>query len=153
MGTEGAEMGAEMGADMERDIKKKVRGNRGRDRAAEGMAAEGTAAGAGIRDGSEGTGSGAGGARGEAVGEGYTFEGAFARLEEIVQQLESGDAPLQDALALFEEGVRMARLCSERLDEAETRIRVLMEDEAGSLEEVPWDGAGHGRPEGWDGID
>lgn len=133
-----------MDADMERDIKKKARGNPGRD-----GEAEGTPGGAEARDRSEGTGSDGG----EAGGEGYTFEGAFARLEDIVQQLESGEAPLQDALALFEEGVRMARLCSERLDEAETRIRVLMEEEDGSLEAVPWDGGGHGRPEGWDDVD
>lgn len=94
------------------------------------------------------------GPRGREAGtEGYTFELAFARLEEIVQQLEAGDAPLQDALALFEEGVRMARLCSQRLDEAETRIRVLMEGEDGSLYEAPWDGGRQGGPEGWEGID
>lgn len=132
-----------MGVDMEPGLPKEGR-RRARKSTGPGNPMEGTS-----DSGSQGAGSQESGA----AGEGYTFEGAFARLEEIVQQLEAGDAPLQDALALFEEGVRMARLCSQRLDEAETRIRVLMEGEDGSLQEVPWDGAGHGRPEGWEGID
>ena len=41
-----------------------------------------------------------------------TFEQAMARLEEIVKQLEQGDAPLEDALALFEEGTRLMKKCT-----------------------------------------
>ena len=48
-----------------------------------------------------------------------TFEQAMARLEEIVKQLEQGDAPLEDALALFEEGTRRMKKCTTQLDKAE----------------------------------
>lgn len=71
--------------------------------------------------------------------ESITFEEAYARLQDVVQRLESGDAPLEEALQLFEEGVRMARLCSHRLDWAETRIRMIVEQEDGSLREVALD--------------
>lgn len=65
-----------------------------------------------------------------------TFEQAFARLEEIVGKLESGDAGLEEALSLFEEGVTLARSCRKQLDEAEARIRVLVEGGAGEPAET-----------------
>ncbi len=54
-----------------------------------------------------------------------TFEAAIARLEEIVKALESGTTPLDESLGLFEEGVRLVKLCNERLDGAEQQIRML----------------------------
>ncbi len=51
------------------------------------------------------------------------FEEAFAQLEEIVGKLEAGDLALDEALALFEQGQRLATLCSSKLDEAELKIR------------------------------
>ncbi len=54
-----------------------------------------------------------------------TFEAAIARLEEIVRALENGSTPLDEALCLFEEGVKLVRLCNERLDGAEQKIRML----------------------------
>jgi exodeoxyribonuclease VII small subunit len=54
------------------------------------------------------------------------FEEALAGLERIVARLEGGDLPLDDALKLFEEGVRLSRYCSGKLDEAERRIEILM---------------------------
>lgn len=65
-----------------------------------------------------------------------TFEEAFARLEAVVTRLESGDAGLEEALALFEEGVMLARFCRGRLDQAEARIRVLVESSAEQGTEV-----------------
>lgn len=62
------------------------------------------------------------------------FENAIARLEQIVRALESGSAPLDDALALFEEGVRLVKLCNEKLDSAETRIKLLTETSSGMVE-------------------
>jgi exodeoxyribonuclease VII small subunit len=53
------------------------------------------------------------------------FEAAFARLEEIVGKLEAGDLPLDEALALFEEGQRLAAYCGAKLDEAELRVQKL----------------------------
>jgi len=61
------------------------------------------------------------------------FEDALKRLEEIVQQMESGDLTLEASLGLFEEGVRLTRVCSQRLDEAEKKIELLTKDEQGRV--------------------
>ena len=53
------------------------------------------------------------------VGKKLSFEQSMARLDEIVRHLEKGDMPLNDALALFEEGTALIRSCDEQLDEAE----------------------------------
>ena len=57
-----------------------------------------------------------------------SFEDSLKRLEDIVQQMEGGDLTLEDSLALFEEGVRLTRVCSQRLDDAEKKIEVLTRD-------------------------
>ena len=54
-----------------------------------------------------------------------TFESAFAQLEAIVGKLEAGDLPLDEAMALFEQGQKLAALCSARLDEAELKVQQL----------------------------
>ncbi len=58
-----------------------------------------------------------------------TFEQALGRLEEIVRELEEGQGDLERSLELFEEGVGLTRLCGRKLDEAQRRIEVLMEEE------------------------
>ena len=68
-----------------------------------------------------------------------TFEEAFARLEQIVRRLETGEATLEESLKLFEEGVRLARVCSSRLDAAEGKIVRLLEKPDGTVEEVPFE--------------
>lgn len=55
-----------------------------------------------------------------------TFEEAIQRLGEIVEKLEAGDLPLEAALALFEEGVRLSRISQARLAFAERRIEELL---------------------------
>ncbi len=62
------------------------------------------------------------------------FEEALKRLEEIVGKLESGDQPLEKSLALFEEGIKLARYCNVKLNEAEKKISLLMKDKSGNLE-------------------
>lgn len=62
-----------------------------------------------------------------------TFEKAMASLEKIVHELESGDLPLEKALGKFEEGVRLTRMCSKKLDETEKKINILMREEDGSV--------------------
>ena len=64
-----------------------------------------------------------------------TFESAIARLEEIVRQLEGGSAPLDQSLALFEEGVSLVRLCSAKLDAAEQKVKVLQMGPDGAVTE------------------
>ena len=63
--------------------------------------------------------------------ENMTFEAAMARLEEIVRLLESGNAPLDVSLSLYEEGVALVRLCNTRLDNAEQRVKILSFTENG----------------------
>lgn len=63
-----------------------------------------------------------------------SFEAALARLEEIVRALESGQSKLEDALALYEEGIRLSRTCSEKLDNAEQKIKMLNLDPAASVQ-------------------
>lgn len=60
-----------------------------------------------------------------------TFEQALARLEEIVRMLESGSAPLDKSLELFEEGVGLVKMCNGRLDNVEQRIKILSKNEDG----------------------
>lgn len=56
-----------------------------------------------------------------------TFEEAAARLEEIVGRMESGDAPLEESLKLFEEGSALASFCYKKLTAAEQKIRRITE--------------------------
>lgn len=67
--------------------------------------------------------------------ENMTFEAAMTRLEEIVRLLESGNAPLDVSLSLYEEGVALVRLCNTRLDNAEQRVKILSFSENGEVQE------------------
>jgi exodeoxyribonuclease VII small subunit len=66
-----------------------------------------------------------------------TFEQALARLEEIVQALDTGELPLNDSLQLFEEGVKLARDCSKQLNEAKGKLEILVKTADGTLEAEP----------------
>ena len=65
----------------------------------------------------------------------YTFEQALARLEEIVKGLENGSLPLDKSIELFEEGNALVKLCTEKLDTAEQKVRILTESATGVTEE------------------
>lgn len=58
-----------------------------------------------------------------------TFEESITRLEEVVKLLERGDAPLDNALALFEEGTALIKTCTKMLDEAEQKVTLLVKGE------------------------
>jgi exodeoxyribonuclease VII small subunit len=74
-----------------------------------------------------------------------TFEDATRRLSQIVEELEAGDLPLERSLALFEEGVKLARSAQERLDRAERRVEELLGvDENGRPITRDFEGAGPG---------
>lgn len=60
-----------------------------------------------------------------------SFEASLEALEQIVQQLERGDLPLEKSLELFEQGIGLSRQCQERLNQAERRIEVLLRDNQG----------------------
>ena len=55
------------------------------------------------------------------------FEDAFARLSEIVEQLEAGEAGLEESLDLYAEGMKLAQFCGDKLSEAEKKIQKLSE--------------------------
>ena len=60
------------------------------------------------------------------------FEAAFQKLEAIVESLEGGQSTLDEAMEVFEEGMRLIRVCNEKLTQAETRLhRLLKKDDGG----------------------
>ncbi len=69
------------------------------------------------------------------------FEASMSRLEQIVSLLERGDAPLEQAMALFEEGAGLLRECTTVLDRAEQKVTLLTAGEDGTPQEEPFKGA------------
>lgn len=67
------------------------------------------------------------------------FEDSLARLEEIVKELESADLSLDLSLKLFEEGIKLSRICNKRLEEAERRVEILLKDKAGNITAQPFE--------------
>ena len=67
------------------------------------------------------------------------FEAALKRLEEIVRKLEGGELPLDTALELFEEGIRLSRFCNTTLDAAERRVEILLKNDSGQARAVPFE--------------
>lgn len=63
-----------------------------------------------------------------------SFEASLKALEEIVRGLEEGDLPLEESLALFEQGIKLSRDCQMQLKQAERRIEVLLQEENGNPE-------------------
>ena len=55
-----------------------------------------------------------------------SFEASLEELERIVKQLEKGDLPLEQSLQLFEKGMRLSAQCKRQLEEAESRVEILM---------------------------
>jgi exodeoxyribonuclease VII small subunit len=72
------------------------------------------------------------------------FESALKRLEEIVKKLETGDQPLDTALELFEEGIKLSRFCHSKLEQAERRVEILLKNESGQMRAVPFENENEG---------
>ncbi len=70
-----------------------------------------------------------------------TFEVALQELEEIVNRLEQGDLPLEEALTFFEKGVELSRYCHTKLDEAQKRVEILLKDANGKMTAQPFEPA------------
>ena len=64
-----------------------------------------------------------------------TFEQSVEELEEIVRRLETGDVSLDESLAFFERGVKLAKTCQKMLDEAEMKVSVLTANSDGGISE------------------
>lgn len=67
------------------------------------------------------------------------FETALGRLEEIVRKMEDGEMSLEESLKLFEEGVKLSRLCDQKLQAAERRIEILLKDQEGNVAAIPFE--------------
>ena len=67
------------------------------------------------------------------------FENALKELEQIVEQLEDGELPLDDALRLFEKGIKLSQFCSAKLDDAEQKVELLLKDAGGTLRPVDFE--------------
>jgi len=69
-----------------------------------------------------------------------SFENALDRLESIVDEMESGELPLEDLLVRYEEGIKLVKFCSEKLQSAEKRIEIITR-EAGKPQLAEFDAA------------
>lgn len=67
------------------------------------------------------------------------FENSLKRLEKIVDSLESGNLPLEETLKLYEEGVKLSRICSKTLHEAERKIEVLSKNRSGDFDLISFE--------------
>jgi exodeoxyribonuclease VII small subunit len=59
------------------------------------------------------------------------FDQAMKRLEEIVAQMENGDLPLEDLIVRYEDGMKLVKICQERLASAEQRIEIITRNNSG----------------------
>jgi exodeoxyribonuclease VII small subunit len=67
------------------------------------------------------------------------FEKALTDLENIVQRLDENDLSLDDALSLFEEGIKLSRFCSQKLDSVEKKVEILLKDDEGNIQKEPFE--------------
>jgi exodeoxyribonuclease VII small subunit len=67
------------------------------------------------------------------------FEKAIEELKGIVSKLEGGNLPLEEALSLFEKGIKLSKYCNQKLDEAEKKVEILLRDENGKLSIEPFE--------------
>ena len=70
------------------------------------------------------------------------FEHSLGRLEEVVRKLESASLPLDEAMKLFEEGMQLSRDCQKQLEEAESRVEILLKKAGGAMAAQPFDPEG-----------
>ncbi len=70
-----------------------------------------------------------------------SFEQAIQRLEKVVAEMEGTELPLEDVLKRYEEGTRLARFCTQKLDEAEQKIEILQKKADGSSKLEPFEPA------------
>jgi exodeoxyribonuclease VII small subunit len=83
-----------------------------------------------------------------------SFEAALKQLEEVVQRLERGEPTLEESLQLYEQGIRLSRLCQQKLEEAQGKVEMLLKDDEGEPrvdakgrpKTVPIDAPDEGRP-------
>ena len=67
------------------------------------------------------------------------FEEALKRLEKIVEELENGSLSLDESLEKYEEGIKLSKACSKKLEVARKKVEILLKSEDGSVELKPFD--------------
>ena len=67
------------------------------------------------------------------------FEKSLNELENIVKKLEEGDVSLDESLSLFEQGIKLSKVCQKMLDDAEKKVSVLMSSGDGEMEKKDFD--------------
>jgi len=65
-----------------------------------------------------------------------TFEQAIEKLEAIVDELEQGDLPLEETIKKFEEGMELSKFCTDKLNQAEQKLKKLVKTEDGFQLEI-----------------
>ncbi len=75
------------------------------------------------------------------------FEDALKKLQEIVEKLEKGDLPLEEAMECFSDGMKLAHFCHKKLEEAESKVRMLVKDQQGGWLSAPFESPGGGDSE------
>jgi len=68
------------------------------------------------------------------------FEKALEKLEAIVEKMEAGNMTLDESLKAFEEGIKLSRFCTQKLDDAERKVELLLKDTNGSITTKPFTG-------------
>ena len=74
-----------------------------------------------------------------------SFEESLEKLEQITEELESGSLSLEESLKKFDEGVKLADYCNQKLQEAQQRVNLLLKKN-GHLQEVPFPGQAEEQP-------
>ncbi len=67
------------------------------------------------------------------------FEEALKKLQEIVEKLEKGDLPLEEAMEAFTEGINLAQFCHRKLEEAENKVQMLLKNQQGGWAAAPFE--------------
>ena len=67
-----------------------------------------------------------------------SFEESMKELEDIVDKLDGGDVSLDEAIKLFESGMKLSKSCQKMLENAEKKVSVLMSDENGEMKQKPF---------------
>lgn len=70
-----------------------------------------------------------------------SFEDGLHELEEVVNQLEDGDLPLEKSLELFEKGTKLSESCRKQLEAAEAKVEILLRNKDGEIEPQPFEPA------------
>ena len=73
------------------------------------------------------------------MGKKISFEEAMLSLEDIVKKLECGGLSLEESLSSFEEAVKLVKICNEKIEAAEQKVKMLVENADGSVTDVPFD--------------